>query len=97
MEAQKMLDRISTDWVLWKRELDKEVIESDRKTELDYAQEQGVERGLKKGLKQGISRGKQEGTQQAKREDARNMKKANIPAATIAQCTGLSEGEIAGL
>ncbi|MCK9169548.1 MAG: hypothetical protein M0P01_03965 [Treponema sp.] len=32
MEAQKTLDKIRTDWVLWKREMDREVIESDRKT-----------------------------------------------------------------
>ena len=89
MEAQKTLDRISSDWVLWKRELDKEVIESDRKTELRYMQEQGIE----KGLEQGVERG----TMQAKREIACNMKNAAIPAATIAQCTGLSEKEIAEL
>ncbi|HAH63073.1 MAG TPA: hypothetical protein DCL73_13365, partial [Treponema sp.] len=109
MEAQKTLDRISTDWVLWKRELDREVIERDRNSELHYVQEQGLEKGLKKGLKrgirqgiqqgmqQGISLGKQEGTQQAKREEALNMKKDGLPAAKIAEYTGLSEDEIAEL
>jgi predicted transposase/invertase (TIGR01784 family) len=109
MEAQKTLDKISSDWVLWKQELDRDVIESDRKTEMRYMQEQGLEKGLKKGLKkgleqgikqginQGINQGRQEGTKQAKREDARNMKKANIPITTIAQCTGLSEEEITQL
>ncbi|MCK9171308.1 MAG: hypothetical protein M0P01_12920 [Treponema sp.] len=85
MEAQKTLDKLSSDWVLWKRELDRDVIESDRKTELQYMQEQGIE----KGLKQGIS--------QEKMDVAGNMKNAGIPSATIAQCTGLSEEEIAGL
>jgi hypothetical protein len=42
MEAKKTLDKISSDWVLWKRELDREVIERDRNSELHYAQEQGT-------------------------------------------------------
>jgi len=78
MEAQKTLDKISTDWVLWKRELDRDIIESDRNSELHYVQEQG--------LSQSINQGRQ--------EVARNMKKADIPSVTIAQCTGLSEDEI---
>jgi len=40
MEAKKTLDRISSDWVLRKRELDRDIIESDRNSELHYAQEQ---------------------------------------------------------
>jgi hypothetical protein len=59
MEAKKTLDKISSDWILWKRELDREVTGRDRNTELHYAE-----------------------------------KKASIPAATIAQCTGLTEDEI---
>ncbi|MCK9171493.1 MAG: hypothetical protein M0P01_13865 [Treponema sp.] len=58
MEAQKTLDKISTDWVLWKRELDRDIIESDRKTEMRYVQEQGLEKGLKKGIKQGMNQGR---------------------------------------
>jgi predicted transposase/invertase (TIGR01784 family) len=42
MEAKKTLDRISSDWVLWKRELDRDIIESDRNSELHYAQKQGT-------------------------------------------------------
>ena len=42
MEAKKTLDKISSDWVLWKRELDREVIERDHNSELHYAQEQGT-------------------------------------------------------
>ena len=45
MEAQKTLDRISTGWVLRDRELDRDIIESDRKTELRYMKEQGLEQG----------------------------------------------------
>ena len=101
MEAQKTLDKLSSDWVLWKRELDRDVIESDRKTELQYMKEQGIEKGLKQGISQGISQGIQKGIQQGisqeKLDVARNMKNAGIPSATIAQCTGLSEEEIAGL
>ena len=97
MEAQKTLDKISSDWVLWKRELDKEVIERDRNSELHYARDQGLQQGINQGLQQGINQGLQQGTLQAKLDVARNMKKANIPAATIAQCTGLSDDEIAGL
>ena len=89
MEAKKTLDRISSDWVLWKQELDREVIERDRTSELHYVQEQGLQQGIKQGISQG--------TMQAKRDDARNMKKAGIPTVTIVHCTGLSEDEIAGL
>jgi hypothetical protein len=77
MEAKKTLDKISSDWVLWKRELDREVIERDHNSELHYVKEQG--------------------TLQAKREDARNFKALGVPVQTIAQATGLSEDEIAGL
>lgn len=42
MEAQKTLDKISSDWVLWKRELDREVTERDRSSELHYARDQGT-------------------------------------------------------
>jgi predicted transposase/invertase (TIGR01784 family) len=81
MEAKKTLDKISSDWVLWKRELDREVIERDHNSELHYAKEQGL----------------QQGTLQAKRDDARNFKALGVPVQTIAQATGLSEDEIAGL
>jgi predicted transposase/invertase (TIGR01784 family) len=93
MEAKKTLDSISTDWVLWKRELDRDVIESDRKTELLYMQEQGLEQRIQ----QGIQQGKQEGTAQAKREAAHNLKKLGVPVQTIAQAVGLSEEEITQL
>ena len=85
MEAKKTLDKISSDWVLWKRELDREVIERDRISELHYAQDKGLKKGL------------QQGTLQAKREDARNMKNDGLSAVKIAEYTGLSEDEIAGL
>ncbi len=81
MEAKKTLDKISSDWILWKRELDREVIERDHNSELHYAQKQGL----------------QQGTLQAKRDDARNLKALGIPVQTIAQAAGLSEDEIAGL
>ncbi len=97
MEAKKTLDRISSDWVLWKRELDRDVIESDRKTELRYMREQGLEKGLEQGLEKGMEKGKQEGTLQAKREDACNFKKLGVSVQIIAQATGLSEDEISGL
>ena len=113
MEAQKTLDKISSDWVLWKRELDREVIESDRKTELRYMQEEGLEKGLKQGIQQGIEQGIQQGisqgieqgieqgisqgTMQAKKDTACNLKKLGVPVQTIVQATGLSETEIAGL
>lgn len=78
MEAKKTLDKLSSDWLLWKRELGKEVLERDRSTELHYAQEQGIQRG----------------SLQAKREDARNLKALGVSVQTIAKATGLSEDEI---
>jgi predicted transposase/invertase (TIGR01784 family) len=93
MEAKKTLDRISSDWVLWKRELDRDVIESDCNSELHYMQEQGLEKGLKQGISQGIS----QGTIQAKKDTARNLKKLRVSVQIITQATGLSESEIAGL
>lgn len=89
MEAKKTLDRISSDWVLWKREFDRDVIESDRNSELHYAQEQG----LKQGLSQGIS----QGAMQAKKDTACSLKKLGVSIQIIVQSTGLSESEIAGL
>ena len=93
MEAQKTLDKISTDWVLWKRELDRDIIESDRNSELHYAQEHG----LNQGIRQGINQGRQEGTKQPKREDARNMKNDGLTVSKIAEYTGLTEEKIAKL
>jgi len=34
MEAKKTLEKISSDWILWKRELDREVVERDHNSEL---------------------------------------------------------------
>jgi predicted transposase/invertase (TIGR01784 family) len=105
MEAKKTLDRISSDWVLWKRELDRDVIESDRKTELQFMEEQGMkkgmergmEKGMKEGMKKGLEQGVVQGTLQTKQEDARNLKRLGVPVQTIIQAVGLSQDEIAQL
>lgn len=82
MEAKKTLDKLSSDWLLWKRELDEEVLKRDRNTELHYAQEQGINQRMR------------EGTLQAKQEVAHNMKTDGLSASKIAEYTGLSEDEI---
>ena len=72
--------------------------ETRHRYETDYMLAQMHQKHLaEKAIREGHEKGLQEGTMQAKREDARNMKKADIPAATIAQCTSLSEEEITQL
>jgi len=89
MEAKKTLDKLSMDWILWKRELDREVTERDRNTELHYAQKEARETGMQEGM--------QEGMRTANMEAAQRLKKAGIAADTIVQCTGLTLDEVSKL
>src|SRR5574344_1974487 len=105
MQAQKVLDHISSNDALWKKEFDRQVVETDRSSALHYAIETGtkigIERGMKQGLEQGMQQGMQKGLQQgsskAKTDIARSMKTKGYAFSEIAELTGLSESEIAAL
>ena len=74
---------------------------STEKSKMSYSKEvgmaegraEGLEKGLEKGLEIGLEKGKAEGIEKT----SRAMKANNIPAETIALCTGLSLDEIANL
>ena len=68
---------------------------------LQEGEERGYERGHAEGKEEGRAEGMEEGLEKGrmeeKRNNARKMKAAGIPAVTIAQITGLSQGEIGNL
>ena len=59
--------------------------------------EQGLEQGRAQGLKQGREQGREQGQAAERIKNARKMKAKGYPAEDIAEITGLSVGEIAGL
>lgn len=59
--------------------------------------EQGREQGLEQGLEQGREQGREQGQAAERIKNARKMKAKGYPAEDIAEITGLSVGEIAGL
>jgi predicted transposase/invertase (TIGR01784 family) len=64
-----------------------------QRTSIEKATDDGIEIGLAKGLTEGLEKGKAE----EKRAIARSMKLKGLDASTIADLTGLSLDEIAGL
>jgi predicted transposase/invertase (TIGR01784 family) len=98
--AKNALNKMSRDWKEWAQQETRLRYETNymlAQIHQKHLAEKAIKEGHEKGLREGISQGLSQGTAQAKREDARNMKKADIPVATIVQCTGLSEEEIAQL
>ena len=65
--------------------------------EKNYARETGHAEGLAAGLAEGRAEGRAEGAAKTSREIAAKMKAKRTPMAEIAEITGLSEEEIAGL
>jgi predicted transposase/invertase (TIGR01784 family) len=59
--------------------------------------EQGIEQGIAQGIEQGIERGIEQGSRQSRLEIARRMKNRGIRPDQIAEDTGLSPEDIAGL
>ena len=55
------------------------------------------EQGMKEGFKKGRREGREEGEKIKAREIARLLKQTSFPVSNIAQCTGLSENDIAEL
>ncbi len=64
---------------------------------IEYAKEQATKLGWEQGMQQGMQQGEQRGQENAREEIARNLKTLGLPAATIAQSTGLSPDRIAEL
>ena len=68
---------------------------------LEQGRAQGLEQGLEQGRAQGLEQGREQGREQGQAaeriKNARKMKAKGYPAEDIAEITGLSVGEIAGL
>lgn len=68
---------------------------------LEQGRAQGLEQGLEQGREQGLEQGREQGREQGQAaeriKNARKMKAKGYPAEDIAEITGLSVGEIAGL
>ena len=56
--------------------------------------EKGIQQGIEEGIQQGIRQGKQEGIKEANIENAKVMKKLNIPIEQIMEITKLTKEEI---
>ena len=69
----------------------------DLKAVIDTAYDEGELKGEAKGRAEGHEEGLVEGQQREKRETARRMKQKGLPLADIADITGLTVAEVAGL
>ena len=85
MNARTALNAVSQDDINWAIE------NSIFKAKMDY--NTGLYNAREEGLQQGI----EQGSRQAKLETARNLLAKDIPAETVAECTGLSMEEVLGL
>ena len=72
-------------------------LEQGRAQGLEQGREQGLEQGRAQGLEQGREQGREQGQAAERIKNARKMKAKGYPAEDIAEITGLSVGEIAGL
>ena len=76
-------------------------LEQGREQGLEQGRAQGLEQGLEQGRVQGLEQGREQGREQGQAaeriKNARKMKAKGYPAEDIAEITGLSVGEIAGL
>ena len=82
MNAKRSLSSISANQDLWVQQFRQEMFERDYRSGLSAAENRGIAIGEE--------RGKEAGRSEAKLEDARNMLMENLPAETVARCTGLS-------
>ena len=78
MNAKQSLSSISANQDLWVQQFRQEMFERDYRSGLSAAENRG------------IAIGEERGRSEAKLEDARNMLMENLPAETVARCTGLS-------
>ena len=69
----------------------------DQMAIMEYERQQGKAEGLAQGKAEGLAQGKAEGLAQGKADVARNLKRMGMTAESIAQATGLTLDDIAGL
>ena len=69
----------------------------DTEARIEYAKDRAAKVGMQQGIQLGMQKGEQRGQESAREEIARNLKTLGLPAATIAQSTGLSSDRIAEL
>ena len=65
--------------------------------EKEKARDEGIKTGLEKGLAEGREEGIAEGAKSNAIENAKKLKAKNIDLNIIAECTGLTEKEVANL
>ena len=85
MSAVKTLDKISQDYIAWKQQFDQLMLENDRLTLLEEAEEAkkqaratGWEEGIKEGREEGIKEGRKEGIREGREEGIREGRKEGI-------------------
>lgn len=81
--------------------VEKTIVSDALRKGLEQGRAQGLEHGLEQGRAQGLEQGREQGREQGQAaeriKNARKMKAKGYPAEDIAEITGLSVGEIAGL
>ena len=81
--------------------VEKTIVSDALRKGLEQGRAQGLEQGLEQGRAQGLEQGREQGHEQGQAaeriKNARKMKAKGYPAEDIAEITGLSVGEIAGL
>ena len=81
--------------------VEKTIVSDALRKGLEQGRAQGLEQGLEQGRAQGLEQGREQGREQGQAaeriKNARKMKAKGYPAEDIAEITGLSVGEIAGL
>ena len=77
--------------------VEKTIVSDALRKGLEQGRAQGLEQGLEQGRAQGLEQGREQGQAAERIKNARKMKAKGYPAEDIAEITGLSVGEIAGL
>ena len=101
MQAQKSLSSISANRSLWIAQYRQEMRERDYRSGLTASHAKGKAEGLAEGIAEGraegIAEGRAEGARNKALETASNLLQMGLPAAQIAQATGLSVAEVAAM
>lgn len=78
----EVLDKISQDEIMWKKEFDEFVIETDRRTTQAFYYNKGKTEGIEQGIEQGV--------EQEKLETAKRLLEMGLSFKQVSQGTGLS-------